>query len=368
MFTVNEAILVRRDGTEYGCYFILEDGLPVYEVNKWLEYKGVNSLMTSRKYAFELCKFLNYLKQNRIFYRDVKKKDVLNFLHYLLFGKEINGIIPIQSTISYQTATSYLTVIKEFFKYLEDMSNEEINITYSSAKRINKHTYLYGQIWDMEVKEILAAKLPRIKETKQHLKWYSLEEIDAISTQFNTVRDKAIFLLTLEGMRISEVINLNLDDYISDEKLVNIQKAKGNKQRIVPLRIHTVQAIESYLYAERSLVEEEMGLFEALFVNIRTGKKYGQRVAYRNILNIIKNAANRAGLDANQIRTHSGRSTRTMELLRYQAEHPEENFTDQHIRLLMGWNSSKSLEPYINQKDERLLVSLAGKINEKGKR
>lgn len=366
MFAVSEAILVRRDGTESHCFFILEDGLPVYEVNKWLEYKGINSAMTSKKYAFELCKFFNYLKQGKTSYKDVSKKDIINFIDYMLFAKDDSDIIPLQSNMSYQTVASYLIVIKEFYKYLEDMSDDEINIMYSSStKRTNKNAYLYGQIWDMEVKELLATKLPRIKETKEHVKWYLPEEISAILTQFNTLRDKAIFLLTLEGMRISEVINLNMDDYISDEQLVNLQKTKGNKERIVPLRDQTIQAIENYLYTERSLVEDQ-GLFDALFVNLRRGKNYGQRVAYRNILNIIKTAASKAGLDANAIRTHSGRSTRTMELLRYQSENPEENLTDEQIRLLMGWSSSKSLEPYVNQKDEKLLVSLAKKINEKG--
>lgn len=299
-------------------------------------------------------------------YRDVEKKDIVDFIDYLLFCKEDNNIISFHSNVSYQTASSYLTVIKEFYKYLEDMSNNELNITSSSTKRTNKHAYLYGQIWGIEVKEMLAIKLPRVKETKEYVKWYSSEEINAILTQFNTLRDKAIFLLTLEGMRISEIINLNMDNYIVDEQLVHIQKTKGNKERIVPLRNRCIQAIENYLFAERSLVEEDQGLFDALFVNLRTGKNYGQRVAYRNILNIIKNTASRAGLDANMIRTHSGRSTRTMELLRNQSEQPEENLTDEQIRLLMGWSSSKSLEPYVNQKDEKLLVSLAKKINEKG--
>lgn len=323
--------------------------------------------MTSKKYAFELCKFLNYLKQGKKSYKNVRKKDIINFIDYLLFAKDNNDVTSLQSNVSYQTMASYLIVIKEFYKYLEDMSDDEINIMYSSpAKRTNKNTYLYGQVWDMEVRELLATKLPRIKETKEHVKWYLPEEINAISTQFNTLRDKAIFLLTLEGMRISEVTNLNMDDYKSDEQLVHIQKAKGNKERIVPLRGQTTQAIENYLYTERSLVEEDDGLLDALFVNLRRGKNYGQRVAYRNILNIIKSAAGKAGLDADMIRTHSGRSTRTMELLRYQSEHPEENLTDEQIRLLMGWSSSKSLEPYVNQKDEKLLVSLARKVNEKG--
>jgi len=246
------------------------------------------------------------------------------------------------------------------------MSDDEINIMYSSTtKRTNENAYLYGQIWDINVKEMLATKLPRMRETKEHVQWYSPEEISAIITQFNRLRDIAIFSLTLEGMRIGEVISLNMDDYKADEQLVQIQKAKGNKERIVPLKEKTIKAIENYLYAERSLVEEELGLFDALFINLRKGKKYGHRIEYRNILNIFKNAASKAGLDASMVITHSGRSTRTMELLRYQSEHPEENLTDEQIRLLMGWSSSKSLEPYVNKKDENLLVSIAKKINEK---
>ena len=367
MFSVSEAILVRRNGTEYNCYFILEEGIPVYEINKWLEYKGMNSLATSKKYAFQLCRFLNFLKNRNKVYRKANRRDILTFVDYLLFAKEESTVISFQSQITYQTATSYLTVIKEFYRFVEDVSNEQVSILRSSnSKRISTEKYLYGQIWDIEIKELLATKMPRVKESKEHIKWYSEEDIEAILTQFNTLRDRSIFYLTLEGMRISEVINLNMEDYSQEKKLIHIKRAKGQKERIVPLRKQTILALESYLYSERSLLEEELGLFEAIFVNLRKGKKYGNRVEYRNILTVIKNAADRAGLDKSMVRTHSGRSTRTMELLRFQSEHPEENLTDEQIRLLMGWSSSKSIEPYINQKDEKTLISLAEKINSKG--
>lgn len=365
MFTVGEAVLTGIDGEERKCYFILSDGVPVlYEINFWLEYKGMNSPQTSKKYAYHLCRFLKYLYELGKTYKDVNKKDILNFINYLLNPTEDN-VIQLESKISYSTAESYLTVIKEFYKYLEDKTNDETNLMYASkVKRVSKHSYFYGQIWDMDVKELLTPKLPRMKGSRDYVKWYSSDEIVSILSQFNTIRDRAIFALTLEGMRIDEVISLNLNDYVPEEQLVYIQKAKGNKERIVPLRAETAKTIEDYLYTERSVVESESELFEdALFLNLRKGRSYGKRIAYRNILKLIKRAGSRAGLDIEEVRTHSGRSTRTMELLHYQSENPDENLTDEQIRLLMGWSSSSSLEPYANKRDERLLISIANKIN-----
>ncbi|MFA2821553.1 tyrosine-type recombinase/integrase [Bacillus wiedmannii] len=365
MYSVREALLIRKSGNEQHCYFILKDGLPIFEINKWLEYKGINSSRTSKKYSFELCKFLNYLLSINKHYRDVTKKDIVRFIDYLLFSNDKNTFVSFESNISYTTVSSYLTVIKEFYRYLEDTLNDVINLNYSkSNKRINNNSYLYGQVWDMDIKELLAHKMPRIKKTKDHIKWYSEDEIKAISSNFNSLRDKCIFALTLEGMRIGEVTYLNLEDYNFEDEVIHLSKTKGNKERIVPLKSQTIDLLESYLYNERSVVEEEIGLFDALFVNLKKGKNFGTRVSYRNALNLIKTAAKNAGFNPDEIRTHSGRSTRTMELLKYQSENPDENLTDEQIRLLMGWSSSKSLEPYINQKDEQLLVSLAKKINQ----
>ena len=53
-----------------------------------------------------------------------------------------------------------------------------------------------------------------------------------------------------------------------------------------------------------------------------------------------------------------------MELLRHQAKNPEDNITDEQIRLLMGWSSPESIKPYVNYKDERILIDIAKKIND----
>lgn len=71
-------------------------------------------------------KLLNYLKQINKTYREVKKVDILNFVDHLLFAKGDSPVISFQTNVSYRTAASYLTVIKEFYKYVEDMSTEKV--------------------------------------------------------------------------------------------------------------------------------------------------------------------------------------------------------------------------------------------------
>lgn len=362
-YSVSLATLFYNEGKANNCYFILYNNVPVFEINRWLEYKCNFSERTSRQYAYNLCRFLNYIDKNGKSYLEATKFDVLNYIDSILFSNE-GHTLKMKSELSYNTACSYLTTIKQFYRYLEDYTEDKMNIAFTKKRRKStKHSYLHGQIWHMEIKEFLGNKIARIKETKSYIKWYTEEEIEAILSNFSNIRDKVVFLLTLEGMRIDEVISLTVDCYNANEEIITTNRTKRNKPRVIPIKKRTAKMIDDYLYTERNLVECETGILNNdMFINLREGKSRGKIISYRNILSIMKNAAVRAGLDINGIRTHSGRSTRTMELLHYQAEHPG-NITDEQIRILMGWSSSKSMEPYINFMDERLMISSAKKIN-----
>ncbi|WP_313128500.1 tyrosine-type recombinase/integrase [Anaerocolumna sp.] len=316
-YTVALARLFDLEDKEYPCYFILKDLLPEFLINKWLESKGKRSLQTSRQYAYNLCGFLNYLVEINKTYEDATKVDVVNYIDSLLFC-EVDGVFKINSNISYNTAYSYLITIKVFYKHLEDNLNKDANISNDKRqKRSAKYSYLYGQIWDMNINDFLAEKVSRIKGTKNYIKWYSEEEKTAIESKFNTLRDKAIFLLTLEGMRIDEVISLTLNSYDSVERTINTNRSKGSKARIIPIKKATAKMIDDYLYTERNEVECQLGIInDYMFINLRKGKDQGQVVSYRNTLDIIKRAGDKAGIDTSEMRSHSGRSTRTMELLR----------------------------------------------------
>lgn len=363
-YTVSEAKLINPIGEMYSCYFILEDQLPIYEINKWLEYKSRKSKNTSRQYAYNLCRFLNYLDGLEKEYRSATQKDVMNFLDNCLFQDE-RKILKIESKLTYSSIVAYFTTIRDFYKYLEDELSPEI-ITQNNKRKTRsaKYHYLYGQIWDVDTEQVLKVKLNRIKNNTKHIKWYTDEQIQVILSNLKTWRDKSIFLLTLEGFRIDEVISLKFENYDDVNGIITTNRSKSKTPRSIPLKEETRKVLDTYLFSERSESESTSGeITDYLFINLKEGSNQGKVVSYRNVINVIKGAAKRGGLNPKEIRTHSGRSTRVMEYLRDRAKHPEKGVTDELINMYMGWKSPKSIAPYVNVQDEEIMIETIRKIN-----
>lgn len=105
-----------------------------------------------------------------------------------------------------------------------------------------------------------------------------------------TLRDRAI-LETLygAGLRISELVGLNVDDVDLDEGSVRAL-GKGSKERVVPLGRYAKRALESYLVRGRPALAASRSA-GALFLNQRGG-----RLTRQGCTNIIKAQARRAGI------------------------------------------------------------------------
>src|SRR4051812_47616759 len=77
-------------------YIITEDGMQLYEINRWLQSVSKNSYLTGKDYGYKLAHYLRFLKANKIHYRDVKSKNVIeSYVKYLLYGDkaiaDVNG-------------------------------------------------------------------------------------------------------------------------------------------------------------------------------------------------------------------------------------------------------------------------------------
>jgi site-specific recombinase XerD len=80
--------------------------------------------------------------------------------------------------------------------------------------------------------------LPRVIE-KQHI----LNSIDKIEN----LKHKSIISLAFSvGLRVSEVVNLKIKDIDSDRMIININQAKGRKDRIVPLTLTVLTLLRKY--------------------------------------------------------------------------------------------------------------------------
>ena len=104
------------------------------------------------------------------------------------------------------------------------------------------------------------------------------------------LRDKALLeMLYATGARVSEVLALTVDD-VADNTGVLMVHGKGNKQRLVPVGTHAVDALDAYLVRGRPALAT--GKSHALFLNAR-----GSALSRQSAWTVIKTAAARAGLE-----------------------------------------------------------------------
>lgn len=104
------------------------------------------------------------------------------------------------------------------------------------------------------------------------------------------VRDRAIFeLLYGAGVRVGELVGLNIQDVDMQERLVRVL-GKGNKMRVVPFTDSAQMALQAYLDTRTPYAPSE-----ALFMSEQTQA----RLSIRSVQKRLKAVALRAGIDLN---------------------------------------------------------------------
>ena len=122
------------------------------------------------------------------------------------------------------------------------------------------------------------------------------------------VRDRAILeLLYATGARVSEIVNMDLDDLI-DPEIVRLF-GKGSKERIVPVGKYAQAAVAAYLVRVRPTLATLSRGTPALFLNQR-----GSRLSRQSIWQIISNAAQAAKLGV-EVSPHTFRHSFATHLL-----------------------------------------------------
>ncbi len=124
----------------------------------------------------------------------------------------------------------------------------------------------------------------------------SVQEVDALLAQPAkgstpaAQRDKAMLeLLYATGMRVSELVSLNLEDLNLAAGYVRCF-GKGSKERIIPVAPAAVEAVQHYVQHGRRELLPELGE-SAAFLNHR-----GQRLTRQGFWLIIKGYARQAGI------------------------------------------------------------------------
>lgn len=174
------------------------------------------------------------------------------------------------------TRARKVSTLRSFYKYL--------NV---KAKLID-----VNPLKDLDVPKI-PATLPR---------YLSLEEAQSLLRAVdgkNKERDYCIICIFLNcGLRISEIVGLNISDVRSDNIRVF---GKGSKERVIYLNDSTAQAINDYLQVRKGIAAIDKN---ALFLSNRR-----TRMTRETVHSMVKKTLLKAGLDADKYSSHKLRHT-----------------------------------------------------------
>lgn len=267
---------------------------------EYLKYERRVSVNTVDSYGENLLLLKNYTNKDLI---SLKKEDIKDFLDN------------VEATA--RTKAHYLTVFNSFYKYLVFMDKIKSNPCDGiKAPKLEKKlpTYLTNE-------EI--AKLFNIRLTKP---------VD--------YRNKAILeVMYATGARISEVINLELNQIDFEECIIRVV-GKGKKERIIPLDDVAIEVLDNYINNYRPfLIKNETCNY--VFLN-----KNGEKISRQMIFKILKNLANKAGINK-EISPHTLRHSFASNLLNNGADL-------RVIQELLGHENLETTEIYSHLQNKKI--------------
>jgi integrase/recombinase XerD len=268
--------------------------------------------------------------------------------------------LKIEKGLSINTIDSYSRDIKKLIKYLEEneitispiaIKQDEIQeFIYTTSKLINARSqarlisglrnffnYLVFEEYRKE-NPIDLIETPKIGRKLPDT--LAIEEIDLLISVIDLSepqgeRNRTI-LETLYscGLRVSELINLKISNLFFDEGFIQVI-GKGNKQRFVPINIHTQKFILLYINNIRTHITISKGFEDYVFLNRR-----GKNLTRVMIFTIIKNLTVKAGIKK-KISPHTFRHSFATHLL-------ERGADLRAIQQMLGHESITTTEIYMH--------------------
>ncbi len=210
--------------------------------------------------------------------------------------------------------------VKDFAQHLVSVKGlvaTSVARVLAAVRGFHKFLLLENLVVDDTASKVKPPKLPRrlpkaisIAEIEALLKAAGPDpdELSATAGDLVRVRDRAILeLLYATGARVSEIVNMDVDDLV-DPEIVRLF-GKGSKERLVPVGKYAQAALSAYLVRVRPGLAKLSKGTPALFLNQR-----GSRLSRQSIWQIISDAASSAKL-AVEVSPHTFRHSFATHLL-----------------------------------------------------
>jgi len=185
-------------------------------------------------------------------------------------------------------AKKYLAYLMTELKYRPS----SVNLVLSSLK------FFYNEI--MQNRAFYGVKAP--KSEKKLPTVLTKNEIKKILNATENPKHKLLIeFMYSSGLRVSECVNLKIDDLDLHEKMGKVRHGKGNKERYIILSMNLINHLNDYLSKRKDISQ--------FIFSIK-----GRPITVRQVQNVVKEAARRAGVKK-RVFCHALRSSFATHLL-----------------------------------------------------
>lgn len=225
--------------------------------------------------------------------------DLKDFKSYLMFERGL----------SENTVDGYMRDLRAFYDYIDydiknfdlahldtyfsELKDDGYKVTSIRRKIVSLRQYNEFLSRTKGMKDVMSQyELPKTEKKLPQV--LSLEEIVKVINHIDDMtpagkRNKSMMLLLVStGMRISELVHLEINDInhsVSNVRVIG----KGNKERLIPLDQETFHYVYSYMQNERSFFDKKNSLW--LFM-----MNDGRRMTRENFYNILQKLVLEAGV------------------------------------------------------------------------
>lgn len=344
-FPKNEALIARfktlnaRWSQSQKCWYVNDDDGALEEIKNackglaYPNYVGMNSLLKNEEKNAAL-------KEQKVH----SKFEIANAENINRFVQKLKSFGYSKSTIS--TYAGMIKHLADFYtdRYIAGLKIEDVR-NFVSKEIIDKgmsnsfHRQFTGAA-KLFYSEEFGENASLRDELKMPKKWKKLptvlsqeEVVRLLSVSKNLKHRTAIAMLYSCGLRVSEMINLRINDIDFDRKQVRVRLGKGKKDRTVVLAEHMMPMLQNYITTYRPV---------QYLLNGQNGIQYSPT----SLRSVVKKASFDAGI----------RKMVTPHTLRHSfATHMLDNGVDiRHIQMLLGHSKPETTMIYTHVSQERL--------------
>lgn len=274
----------------------------IEEFIDYLRFEKKYSENTISSYKRDLNKTNTYIKKD---FAKLNKKDIQNYIQKISKSENASSV------------SRCISTLKSFYKFLE----------------LNKYTNKTPLTTITNPKTV--KKLPKILSEEEIEKLLDIN----LKTDFD-YRNKAMLeLMYSSGLRVSELINLNVNDIDLSNASVRIF-GKGSKERIIPLNDYAIDALNNYILNHRRSLFKH-GESNYLFLN-----NHGNKMTRQGFFKILEKIAKEKGIKS-ELSPHTLRHSFATHLLKHGADL-------RSIQELLGHSDISTTQIYTHITSERL--------------